>query len=279
MHRALVVLTLSLLAASCGGAPPSQPPPPAAQATDPATPSPPVPPPPLGASGSARLQLGAAQGLYVVEASQAGPSVQGVVTVTAGPGTAVLPADTTVTMNGVPLVRDPQLGGGQWRLDGAGPQPAVASGGTMVLVASATLDGQLEQHTLVLECPQDATVASTPAAGAALAAGTLLHLASLADLGLAAGSSLPAGAGVHAAATFYGFDPATAVIVPAGAAAAVPPGPLALALVVPTLPAGSRFSPGSTPEYLLDLRWPGRWFADGAGGAFCGLAKRWTYAR
>jgi hypothetical protein len=35
----------------------------------------------------------------------------------------------------------------------------------------------------------------------------------------------------------------------------------------------------TAPAYLMDLRWPGQWIIDGETGGFCGLAKRWAYAR
>jgi hypothetical protein len=35
--------------------------------------------------------------------------------------------------------------------------------------------------------------------------------------------------------------------------------------------------PTTAPQYLMDVRWPGFWQADGETGGFCGLAKRWTY--
>jgi hypothetical protein len=47
----------------------------------------------------------------------------------------------------------------------------------------------------------------------------------------------------------------------------------------PARPQGLPVLPTTAPAYLLDLRWPGPWVIDGQTGGFCGLAKRWTYAK
>jgi hypothetical protein len=49
-----------------------------------------------------------------------------------------------------------------------------------------------------------------------------------------------------------------------------------------TLESSPSFAVGTTPspEWLVDLRWPGLFIPDGGdSGAFCGLAKRWTHAK
>ena len=75
----------------------------------PGTPPPAAPnpnPPPNGGSGSNRFEVGAANGLYLVNPATGEPSIQGFVVVTLGPirtGTFIPPADTVVTINGVPL--------------------------------------------------------------------------------------------------------------------------------------------------------------------------------
>jgi hypothetical protein len=216
--------------------------------------------------------MGAAAGLYLVDPAAGEPAVQGFVVVTLGPvsgGNFIPPNDTTVTMNGVALLRDPNLNGAYWRVDPAGPQPQIGSGGRMVLVATATLAGQLEQRTLVLPCPTDVTVTADPVPGAAIApAGAPVHLTSAADITLNVG--IPALTGVYPEATLYGYDPAARALAPSGAPVLIGPGALDVSLPVAAT---------SATDYLLDLRWPGQWIIDGETGGFCGLAKRWVYTK
>ena len=237
--------------------------------TPPGTPAPAPPdpnPPPTGGSGSNRFQMGAAQGLYVVDPARGEPSVQGFLVVTLDKG--AIPAGGTVTLNGIPMLRDPSLNGSYWRVDPAGTQPVVGSGGRIVLVATVTDAGSVVQRTLVLPCPADVAVASTPPVGAALAVGTPVHLTTTADLTLNVG--IAPLAGIYPQAMLWGYDPATRALVASGSPQNIPPGPVSLD--VPVLAT-------SAAAYLLDLRWPGHWVIDGETGGFCGLAKRWTYTR
>lgn len=259
-----------------GGDPPPVDPPPAdpppAIPPPPGTPPPAVPdpnPPPTGGSGSNRFEMGAAGGLYLVDPARGEPSVQGFVVVTLGPisgGSFIPPADTIVTMNGVPLLRDPNLNGAYWRLDPAGPQPVIGTGGTMVLVAASASQGV--QRVLVLPCPHDVVVTATPAFGSALAPGDVLHLASDSELTL--NPVIASMAGDFPTAMLSGYDPATRGLLPAGAPVLIPPGPLSLDVPV---------APTTGAAYLLDLRWPGTWVVDGQTGGFCGLAKRWMFGK
>ena len=71
-------------------------------------------------------------------------------------------------------------------------------------------------------------------------------------------------------ATLDGYDPATRLLTP-GSPHAIGAGQLGVSLPV-----------GSTPaaEWLVDLRWPGVFLADGGdSGAFCGLVKRWVHSK
>jgi hypothetical protein len=244
----------------------------------PGTPPPAAPdpaPPPIGGTGSGRFQIGAAQGLYVVDPASGEAAVQGWVVVTLGSirtGSFIPPDDTVVTLNGVALLRDPALNGAYWRVDPAGPQPVVGAGGRIVLTATGTVAGTLVSRTLVLPCPVDVEVASSPAPGAALTPAPPpakpLRLTSASDLTLNA--AIPALAGVYPTAMLWGYDPATRSLAPSGSPQLIPPGPLDLALAV----AGT-----TAPAYLLDLRWPGVWVIDGETGGFCGLAKRFAYGK
>ncbi|MFL5394671.1 MAG: PKD domain-containing protein [Myxococcales bacterium] len=232
------------------------------------------PPLPVGGNGSHRFEMGAGQGLYLQDPTPGQPTVSGFVVVTLGaaggglPGNA--PADTVVTLNGVPLLRDPALDGNFFRLEPAGPQPRIGWGGQMVLVATGTdpKDGKPIQRQLVLPCPNDITVSSTPAIGSSLAGAATLTVTSPSDITLNIG--IPLMNGIFPQATLFGYNRATRTLAPSGSPVNIAPGPLAVTVPV-TATTGD--------AYLLDLRWPGHFILDGQTGGFCGLAKRWTYAK
>ncbi|MFL5452411.1 MAG: PKD domain-containing protein [Myxococcales bacterium] len=232
------------------------------------------PPLPVGGNGSHRFEMGAGQGLYLQDPTPGQPTVSGFVVVTLGaaggglPGNA--PADTVVTLNGVPLLRDPALDGNFFRLEPAGPQPRIGWGGQMVLVATGTdpKDGKAIQRQLVLPCPNDITVSSTPGIGSSLAGAATLTVTSPSDITLNIG--IPLMNGIFPQATLFGYNRATRTLAPSGAPVNIAPGPLAVTAPV-TATIGD--------AYLLDLRWPGHFILDGQTGGFCGLAKRWTYAK
>ncbi|HET7787851.1 MAG TPA: DUF5666 domain-containing protein [Myxococcales bacterium] len=238
-------------------------------------PAPPNPAPlPVGGNGSNRFEMGAANGLYLVDPANGEPSVQGFVVVNLGalggglPGNA--PADTVVTMNGVPLLRDPALNGNFFRLDPAGPQPIIGTGGQMVLVATGTdpRDGKPIQRQLVLPCPSDIQVTSVPDIGSVITGVPSLHITSPSNITLNVG--IPELASIFPTAQLFGYDRATRTLAPSGIAKIIAPGPLDVTVPV---------TPTAADAYLLDLRWPGPWILDGQTGGFCGLAKRWTYAK
>ena len=238
-------------------------------------PAPPNPAPlPVGGNGSNRFEVGAANGLYLQDPTPGEPAVQGFVNVTLGaaggglPGNA--PADTVVTMNGVPLLRDPNLNGNFWRVDPNGPQPTIGSGGQMVLVATGTdpKTGKAIQRQLVMECPKDITVTSTPDIGVSLAVSPTVTITSPSNITFNVG--VPIVASIFPQATLFGYNRATRILAPSGSPHNIGPGPLSI--TVPVLPTAA-------DAYLLDLRWPGVFILDGQTGGFCGLAKRWTYAK
>src|SRR3954469_19698200 len=232
------------------------------------------PPLPVGGNGSHRFEMGAGQGLYLQDPTPGQPTVSGFVVVTLGaaggglPGNA--PADTVVTLNGVPLLRDPALDGNFFRLEPAGPQPRIGWGGQMVFVATGTnpTDGKPIQRQLVLPCPNDITVSSTPAIGSSLAGAATVTVLSPSDITLNIG--IPLMNGIFPQATLFGYDRASRTLAPSGVPQNIAPGPLNVTLPV-TATTGD--------AYLLDLRWPGHFILDGQTGGFCGLAKRWTYAK
>jgi len=230
---------------------------------------------PVGGNGSNRFEFGAQQGLYLQDPTPGEPSVRGFLNVSLGasggglPGNA--PADTVVTMNGVPLLRDPNLNGNFFRLDPTGPQPRIGSGGQMVIVATATdpKTNKPIQRSLVFPCPKDIEVSSTPAIGNSLGGTTAVTITSPQDITFNVGVGIAAGN--FPQATLFGYDRASATISPSGSPHNIAPGPVNVTLPV---------TPAATGDaYLLDLRWPGTFILDGQTGGFCGLAKRWTYSK
>ncbi len=228
-------------------------------------------PPPNGGSGSNRFEVGAGNGLYIVDPAAGEPSVQGFVVVTLGhisSGSFIPPPDTVVTMNHVRMLRDPNLNGSFFRIDPAGPQPVIGSGGRMVIVASATLNGSPIQRTLVLPCPKDIQVTSTPAIGSVITGAPSLRVTSASDITLNVG--IPELSSIFPQVTLFGYDRATRTLAPSGAPIIIAAGPLDVTVPVTATAADA---------YLLDLRWPGQWVLDGQTGGFCGLVKRWAYTK
>jgi len=262
-----LLLNLLLAAAIAAGS--------ASAATTPAAPGTPAPDPrpapgPLGASGDGRFQIGSATGLYVVDPGVGEIAIQGatpgsvpLVSVSLSKG--VPQADTTITLNGVKLIRwsgNPQL---QWTVDPAGPQPIVGSGGFIELVAS---DGSGRQRQMVLPCPSDLAILSNPSRGSGLAGISSLQLSF--DSTLVLNRAGIAGlAGVFPSATLIGYNPATGAVVRGSLGQAL----IGAGQLGVTVPVGQT----TAADYLMDVRWPGLWEQDGETGAFCGLAKRWTY--
>jgi len=250
-------------------------PPPTALAQGPGTPTPdPRPAPgPLGPSGNNRWQIGSPSGLYVVDPAAGELAVQGA---TAGSPPLVIvnldkgmpPADTTVTLNGVQLIRWSGNPDFIWTLDPAGPQPVVGAGGFIELVATTASGGR--QRSLVLPVPADLTLGSDPAPGTSLGTAASLTLTFPASLVLNP-PGIPGLAGVYPEAFLLGYDPATRTLVSSSYGQALI-GAGQLGAIVPVTAAASG-------QYLLDLRWPGLWQPDGETGAFCGLAKRLNYSR
>ncbi len=255
-----VPATVSVTVNPAGGT--AYPPPPGTPTPATADPN----PLPVGGSGSRRWQIGAVGGgLYLVDPAAGEASVQGLVIVTLDKG--FPPADTVVTINGLALVHAPPSDDRYFKVDPNGTQPPVHPGGRMILAASSASAGVARQ--LVLPCATDVAVGTTPAVGASLATVTNLQLTFSSDLTLN-----PAGivslAGITPTTMLGGYDAATRTFT-AGSPHAVGAGQLGLTFPVGTTPAQT---------WLIDLRWPGLFIPDGGdSGAFCGLAKRWTYAK
>lgn len=227
-------------------------------------------PPPSGGTGSNRFQIGS-QGLYLQDPAAGEPTVSGLVLVNLD--RAAPPAGTTVTLNGVPLARwmvgtPPAPSDRYWTVDPAGPQPVARSGGWLEIVADT---GTGISRSLVLPCPHDVAMTTSPAAGASLAglASVPVEWSPLDTLTVAANAGVPAMAGIQPTATMRVYDPALGALEPGAAGAQVIVGPSAAGVIVPFTPRAG------APGYLVDVRWPGAWIPDGGEtGAFCGLVHR-----
>jgi hypothetical protein len=246
-----------------------------AAVTAPGTPPPDPRPAPgtIGGSGNGRWQFGTLTGIYVVDPAVGEIAIQGATS--GSPAFVVVnldklppPADTTVSLNSVLLVRASGLSA-SWTVDPAGPQPIVGTGGFITLVAASASNGS--QRQLILPCPSDIAMTSTPPIGSSLAGHASVQVAFAASLVLNP-PNIPGLAGVFPQATLLGYDPNTGRL-PLGnlGGSAVGAGQLGVTVPIST--------PATTSQYLMDIRWPGLWVPDGDGetGAFCGLAKRWTY--
>jgi hypothetical protein len=273
-----VTILVNPSSATCGSGVPPPPPgtPPPATGT----------PPPVGGNGSHRFQIGtdlSTGGLTVVDPAAGGATVEGFVVVSFISKGNAAPADAVVTLNGVPLTRASFAGsnGLFWQLDPPpAPQPAVGSGGELVLVATATdLDGKQIQRTLVLPCPSDipVTVAPapgsltiTPAPGSPLAPSTTVKLQSP-DLDLLFNQVVPLFSPYGPKITLRGYDPCTRAL---GDGASLTGITTASGFNV-DVPVNATTS----GAYLLDLRWPGPGVIDGQTGGYCQLAKRFFFTK
>ena len=111
-------------------------------------------------------------------------------------------------------------------------------------------------------------MASTPDIGSVITGTPSLHITSPSDITLNVG--IPELSSIFPQVQLFGYDRATRTLAPSGTAKIIAPGPLDVTVPVTATAADA---------YLLDLRWPGTWIIDGQTGGFCGLAKRWTYAK
>lgn len=263
MRTSLFALpALLLLTLACGGAASSNPP----AGTIPGASAASGTPLPVGGHGSGRWQIGASGGgLYLVDPAAGEAAIQGLVIVDLDK--TLPPADTEVTLNGVPMVPAPPSDSRFFKVDPNGPQPQAAPGGQLVIVAASVSAGV--QRQLVLPIAQDQVIVTSPPAGASLTGA--------ADLQLTFGGNLtlnPPGilslAGVTPTATLDGYDPATRTLTPGS------PQTIGDTQLTMAVPVGATAAPG----WMLDVRWPGLFIPDGlATGAFCGIAKRFAYTR
>jgi hypothetical protein len=237
-----------------------------------------------GGSGSNRFEMGTGlNGLYIRDPAAGEDTVQGIVTVAlnsigGGNGSQLPPTDTTVTLNGVQLLLDPAGNGLEFIIDKTLPQPVVGSGGQLVLIAKATevtvnnkgvVTRNPIQRQLVLPCPKDVEVSSTPAIGSVITGLASIHVTSPSDLS-AANLGVVIAASIVPQVDLFGYDRATRSLVPSGGPINVILEPLDMTVPV---------TPTAGDAYLFQLEWPGTFIVDGQTGGFCGLQKRWTYAK
>jgi len=259
-----------------GEGPPATPPlaetPPATPETPP--PSPPVAPVVVGsgtgrnalngsASGSRAILISADKGLYVLGPALAGePHVDGEVYVSVN-GTAP-PADTTVEINGVPLVRRELPGSPEspFRVDVAGPQPEPdAEGMVTITVRSGAL-----VKTMSLPCPPDLAVTSSAAPDSYLRGKPAVQLSWDGDIEANTENPFPTAFTTAAKLMHYRYD--THVIGDEHYSTKyVAAGTRSVSLDVAP----------SDDGFCAELRWQGKFFQDGNSRGFCGRAKRIEY--
>ena len=241
-----------------------------------------------GGGGGARLEMSTPQGLYI-DPSPAGDvasgqskTVRGYVVVTyghpSGGSTSFgTPSTTTVTLNGVALVPMPNTNGSYFWVDPAGPQPVVQPNKPLTLVANVPASALIApaSRQLSLNCPQDITVASTPAIGTSLAGVAQVRVTSTANLVFNPNATtVNLLGGMAPNAILFGYDSATHAFSTQSAEALLNI-PFTTAGFDVTVPEGTVASGNS---YLMELTWPGAYFLDGNSGGFCGMTKHWTYA-
>ncbi len=200
-------------------------------------------------------------------------SVTGLVTV--APGGAQggpPPADTVVTLNGVPLVHAAIAGASSpslFTVDPTGPQPTIGADGFLHITASSA--SASARRVLNLACPFAIAVSPSPAAGSSLASVAQVQLAWGAGALPVQGRDFSAFGLTPPAVSLLGFDGATDTATDLGASFR----PLAADAAGATV----ALTPTSTTGYLVELRYPGVYFIDGQTGGACGRTRRFAYSK
>jgi hypothetical protein len=216
-----------------------------------------------GGGGSGKMQIATEHGMFVIDHPGAGEaSMTGwVLAMLAGDHST--PADTIVTINGVPLVHSPGLAPAWFQVDPAGPQPTVGADGFLHIVASSASTRTL--RTLDLACPTN-QVTSDPAEGASLAGVSSLNLS---------WSPLVQ----NAAAVLSFFDGPTASLYSYDVATDQTTGGIAFQFLDQTMTSTSLpVTPSGSTGYLAKFRYPGQYLLDGNTGGVCGREARLYYS-
>lgn len=290
LRRASLAALVAL--AACHGSSPSSPadPPVASPApgdpSPPTSPAPPAPPetPPAptvdpgpfvvgsgagrsalegSVTGAPEILVSADHGLYLLDPALAGePSLQGDVYVSVRGATP--PDDTTVELNGVPLVRQPLPGSPEspFRLDVGGPQPEPDADG---LVTITVRSGGLVKA-MSLPCPPDLAVRSSAAPDSELRGRPALELSWDGDIEANEENPFPTAFTTSAKLMHYSY--ATHVVGDEHYATKyVPAGTRSVSLEVAP----------SDDGFCAELRWQGKYVEEGNSRGFCGRAKRIEY--
>jgi hypothetical protein len=212
------------------------------------------------------MQIATQHGLYVIDLPQPGEASMAGFVLAELSGSFVTPADTVVSVNGVPLIHAPGLAPAWFIVDPNGPQPAVGADGFLHLSATSASTGT--SRLLDLQCPARVVVATSPAPGASLGGAALLDMA---------WTKLPQNNSLFVTGSFS-MDPPTALLAQYDVATGTIVGPVGMnVLSQASLGTSITVLPTAASGYVSELRYPGIYKLDGNSGGYCGRAQRYTY--
>jgi hypothetical protein len=211
------------------------------------------------AQGGGRFEIAANSLFYNARPLSGEASFLGAVAVTWANGP--LPADTSVTFNGVPLVFSSTNG---WHVDPAGPQPQPLASGQLTISATSASAGL--KRTLTLTCASDEVITADPPEGSALGGTAAVNLSWDAAL-VAFDINTPVQE--YANATLWGYDASTDTL------------GLGISFVYAVAATGTSLAVGATssPGYAAEVKWPGQYVLDGNSGGQCGRVKRLLFGK
>ena len=223
-----------------------------------------------GGGGSMHID---ARSIYVIDHPQPGetsmdgePGGVGVLVLAMLSGSGATPADTVVSIDGVPLIHAPGLAPAYFKINPAGPQPALGADGILHVIASSASAKASRQ--LDLPCPVSVTEGSSPAPGASLAGVPTLNM----GWGAIPWDQGPVAGGPTVTARLRSYDLATSAVGAPISGTSSNGSAISASLPVPVLPV--------TAGYLSELIYLGVYTLDaglGSGGV-CGRILRLTYA-
>jgi len=214
------------------------------------------------------MQVATQHGLYVIDLPQPGEASMSGFVLAEMSGTFSTPADTVVTVNGVPLIHAPGLAPAWFVVDPNGPQPAVGADGFLHISASSASANA--SRLLDLQCPARVVVATSPAPGSSLAGAAALDMA---------WTKLPQNNTLFVTGSFS-MDPPAAMLAQYDLATGAIVGPVGMnVLSQAALDTGIAVQPAAATGYVAELRYPGIYKLDGNSGGYCGRAQRYTYLR
>jgi len=219
-----------------------------------------------GGGGGGGMQIATQHGLYLVDMPQPGEAAtQGYVLAMLS-GSHFTPADTVVTVNGVPLVHAAGLASAWFIVDPQGAQPAVGVDGLLHIVASSA--SAKATRALDLACPSRVVAATNPAPGASLAGAAVLDMA---------WTPLPQNVPLFTTGSFS-MDPPIARLFAYDLASGTIAGFVGQSFLGQESTSTSiAVQPTASSGYVAELRYPGVYNLDGNSGGYCGRAQRYTY--